>query len=290
MQVSIERCEPGDLFRCGESMQRYIFAGPSGCGKTTAAIYALKNWISTHDEYVLVSPSSDQAIYNAIPWTRKYTSYDSTELWGEIYRAQLRKACGINKRVMIVMDDILGSAGIRGTASGAGPIETIYALGRHHNLSCMVLVQKINVISPAVRTNSSLVIFRHNSMRDVELIYNECGFSTKREFSDILGRVWGAGRRVPFCFRYEDSVSFAGWDKKLLIRFGRERAPESGHESASEEERGETAEESSLQASPTNLNENPTEPSQSESRPDNIAETNDTTDLHSAGVHDEDPE
>lgn len=223
MQVSVEECSPGEFFGGDPSTRRYLICGPSGTGKSFSSMFALNNWLPKYDEYVLISLTHDQEIYNSIRWSRIYPEFTQQAVAKEIYRQQCRKDRGIKKSVMLVMDDIIGSAKIRGNSGGAGVLEKVFSLGRHLNISCMVLLQRISVVSPVVRTNASIVMFRHTSETDIDMLYSTCGFSNKKTFRDVVGRVWSRPPGYsPFCFRYSDSSYYAGWGSRILVEYTRD--------------------------------------------------------------------
>ena len=206
--------------------QRWVIIGQTNSGKTWSLAYALEHWIPRHDEYIIICPTwESQKIY---PYIIKILENKSTcsvsSLFSVnfiescIFKQQQRTKWDVNKTVCLILDDVLACKGIKGS-DATGLLEQIYALGRHHKISCFTLLQKITAVSTTVRNNASLIMFKSVNDYEIRTAYNTSGFGNLSTFKEALENIWSVERR-PYIFRVSDGTFYCGWDMNLAIQAG----------------------------------------------------------------------
>ena len=142
-----------------------------------------------------------------------HEKYDMGLIERIIFKQKQRTKWGVDKTVCLILDDVLSCKGVKGD-DATGLLEQIYALGRHHKISCFTLLQKITAVSTTVRNNASMVMFRSVNEYEIRTAFNTSGFGNLFTFKKTLADIWGVDRR-PFVFRITDGTFYCGWDIKI---------------------------------------------------------------------------
>lgn len=223
MNVSKEEIPLGSMFETvgGEPSQRWLFVGQTRSGKTWSLVYALEHWIPAHDEYIVICPTwKAQPIYyhmkKILNVSHIMEDYDINLVEALIYKQKMRTKWSVDKSICLILDDVLACKGLKGLDS-TGILEQIYALGRHHKISCFTLLQKITAVSTTVRNNASLVMFKSVNDYEIRTAFNTSGFGNLFTFKNTLADIWSVDRR-PFIFRVQDSTFYCGWDTKISTK------------------------------------------------------------------------
>jgi hypothetical protein len=147
------------------------------------------------DQIYIVCPSFDidskwHDIQNGlnIPDNHIYRDYDETELT-ELYKRledQYHEHVKDDKRppqCLIVLDDCSYSGDLKNKV--AGILAKIFCNGRHILLSAIVTAQKYSSISTTMRENCTSAIFFEATKKQGDLIYDDFGMTSKKEFERI---------------------------------------------------------------------------------------------------------
>jgi len=144
-----------------------VVVGPRKSGKTFWTVRCLRDtnaYAGTFQHLVLMSPT----LFIDWTWGALDTDHDSIELHDsfslkvidELFeRCYKRKERG--EHTLLVVDDSVANAEFRDyTASKKEhPLTRIAIHGRHRNLSCIVLTQKLRLLSSSMRANCDQGIF-----------------------------------------------------------------------------------------------------------------------------------
>lgn len=161
----------------GKHPFRCIVSGDSSSGKTTFALNVLNKFHSRYfDELWVWSPNYHiDSSWRALKWkpTHVFTSFDEKDV--EKLHQQQRSAIdskGVlgSKKVLVLIDDMLNDK----DAMQSKSMEVFNTIGRHLNISTMVLVQKLNKLSLTSRTNASnLFLFHSSNLKESQAIVDE---------------------------------------------------------------------------------------------------------------------
>jgi len=156
---------------------RMIVSGDSSSGKTTFALNLLNKFFSSYfDELWLWSPNYHiDSSWRALKWkpTHVFTEFNEADV--DKLHTQQRTAIdtkGVlrSKKVLALIDDMLNDR----DAMQSKSVEVFNTIGRHLNISTMVLVQKLNKLSLTSRTNASnLFLFHSSNLKESKAIVDE---------------------------------------------------------------------------------------------------------------------
>lgn len=121
-----------------------------------------------------------------IPDGNVYHRYDEDELENLYHKLedefQQRK-----EHTLIIMDDCSWGGDLKSKLHGV--MAKLACNGRHSFISLIITSQKYSDISTTLRENATGIIFYSCSQKQLELIYNDVGLSSKKEFCDMFRRV-----------------------------------------------------------------------------------------------------
>jgi len=124
-----------------------------------------------------------------IPDNNIYRQYDETELT-DLYKRledQYHEYTNEGKtppQCLIILDDCSYSGDLKNKV--AGILAKIASNGRHILLSMIVTAQKYSSISTTIRENCTSAIFFECTKKQQELIYEDFGVTSKKEFERIM--------------------------------------------------------------------------------------------------------
>lgn len=161
----------------GKHPFRAIVSGDSSSGKTTLALNLLNKFYSRYfDELWVWSPNFKiDSSWKALHWkpTHVFTTFDEADvekLHQQQREAILTKGVLNSKKVLVLYDDMLNEK----DAMHSSALEIFNTIGRHLNVSTMVLVQKMNKLSLTARTNASnLFLFHSSNLKESKTIVDE---------------------------------------------------------------------------------------------------------------------
>lgn len=161
----------------GKHPFRAIVSGDSSSGKTTFSLNCLNKWHRKYfDELWVWSPNYHiDSSWRALTWkpTHVFTEFNEADV--EKLHHQQRTAIdtkGVlgSKKVLVLIDDMLNDR----DAMQSKSMEVFNTIGRHLNISTMVLVQKLNKLSLTSRTNASnLFLFHSSNLKESKAIVDE---------------------------------------------------------------------------------------------------------------------
>ena len=226
LEIRPERVPLGSMFapEAGQG-SRWLIVGPSGSGKTMGICYAIKSgWFGpAHDEQFLLTPSYRQAVYNGVPWTQVYPLYDAAEIAAIAFKQQLREECNVTRRVLVVVDDALGAAGLR-AAPDANPLSVLYCRGRHLGIDVVCLSQRTVGLPMELRANCSIVMFETQNRSEIDAMYGLVGVGSRSEFGGLCRSVWRQKYR-PVIFNQSTGALYCGYDMRISCAAVVKKAP-----------------------------------------------------------------
>jgi GTPase SAR1 family protein len=153
-----------------------IFYGKPRSGKT----YLMKRIIEDlsrrrqYDKIIIISPTA---------FTGQWDNIDTRYLWDELDEVRIYKIIDLQKtradrgeehRLLLVLDDCVGSANFRSNL-----FRRLATSSRHYNMSIMLSSQHLKCVPPVLRTCCDYSFIFHNSNKnDIDAVYNEltCAF------------------------------------------------------------------------------------------------------------------
>lgn len=161
----------------GKHPFRTIVSGDSSSGKTTLVLNLMNKFYSKYfDELWLWSPNFHiDSSWRALKWTpthvfTKFNEADVEKLHQQQLQAIQSKGVLGAKKVLVVMDDMLNEK----DAMQSQSVEIFNTIGRHLNVSTLVIVQKLNKLSLTSRTNASnLFLFHSSNLKESKAIVDE---------------------------------------------------------------------------------------------------------------------
>lgn len=156
---------------------RGLVSGESGSGKTTLVINLYNKFYAKYfDEIWVWSPN----YYVDSTWQnlkrkpdRVFTYFDDADVEALHQRQQevVRKRGVLGaKKVLVIVDDFASEH----DAMHSHGFEQFYTIGRHSNVSILVIVQKLNKVGRTLRTNASwLALFHSSNAKELKDIKDE---------------------------------------------------------------------------------------------------------------------
>lgn len=143
------------------------------------------------DEVILINPTYDYDVkYHVVKFTKIYKEF-SLELMDELVAYFEEKAKEEPKpKILLILDDCISQDNFKSHRNDH-PLNTIAVNGRHWGVSMIILSQKYNAVSSAIRNQLDyLMIFESKNHKEKEDLYEEYGFGTKKEFFEFLDQVY----------------------------------------------------------------------------------------------------
>lgn len=169
----------------------------SGKSELIKFIYTKLNFGKEYD-YVAVIAESDQTIdffSEFVHGNLFIRKFDSSTIENIMKISEKIEADGKQKRFLVIVDDVVGN-----NAKYSESLRKLYAVGRHYNISCILICQQLTLINTTVRNNSDIILIgktknaqEKTSIRDNILDgiadddeIKEMGFDNKKEFYNYL--------------------------------------------------------------------------------------------------------
>ena len=121
----------------------------------------------------------------SIPDGNVFTKYDEEEL-EHLYSRLEEQFAKYKEHSLIIMDDCSFGGDLKSKIHGV--LAKFACNGRHHFISIVVTAQKYSDISTTLRENASGMILYNCSQKQLELIYNDVGLTSKKDFCDLFRR------------------------------------------------------------------------------------------------------
>lgn len=141
-------------------------------GKTFLCNYLLKHFSDNNrfDYYILFSQTSHvSGDFACIPQKCHFKEFTEKTL-NKVFEFQTKQKKSNNpKNCLIIIDDCIGGIGHDFLIL----LNKLYSLGRHYNISIILLTQYLkNSLSPVIRNNVDYMFFSINNRNTVDVIYD----------------------------------------------------------------------------------------------------------------------
>lgn len=164
--------------------QRILYCGKTGSGKSLLLRYMLDKYKHEFRKIYLISPTEriNNFYKGIVRDTDIFENYN--ESWMNLlikkltdYKQENDKSYG---NVCVILDDVVASENLNNSKS----LKTLLCRGRHINITVLITVQYINLVSPVVRNNSSYIICGKQNKLSVDLLadYYISGNLSRSEF------------------------------------------------------------------------------------------------------------
>lgn len=182
---------------------RMYVVGSSGSGKTNLIINLLTQPNMYGDLFgtniAVISPTARQLdkTYEMldIPETQ-YFPCDEIVLERIFEITKLAKEEKKSKPLLIILDDIISYKKFCNSKA----LLKLLVMGRHYNISCMILSQAYHRIPKSLRLNFSSIVFFKGSNKEIAILSEDfcpAGF-TNRQFSNLVSKI--TNKRFDFLF------------------------------------------------------------------------------------------
>jgi len=151
---------------------RWIVAGCTGSGKTHLVRWLLRELPEDElSELIVISASAAPKDWPETTPSRVYDDWDPLRLKRQIKRPGHK---------LFIIDDFLGL--IRPDEPA---LVYLFTAGRHHGASVILITQRLNGFSPAIRVNASRIyLCRTIAAKELDVLYDEVATSTMRKRAD----------------------------------------------------------------------------------------------------------
>jgi hypothetical protein len=179
----------------------YIISGASGSGKTNLLINLLKSNKQTKDKkhklsyrkmfdkVIFVSPSAHtikDSPLEKIADNQKFTELDQEVF--DLVEEITDEAVEDNKHNLLILDDV--SSQLR-SRENEKTLNQIIKNRRHKNLSIWVVGHKVTDLSPALRSNASMIfLFKPKTNREINTIQEEYMLMPKKQADEIMNTAY----------------------------------------------------------------------------------------------------
>lgn len=148
-----------------------VIASKRNSGKTFLCNYLIKHFHDNKlfDYYVLFSQTAHiSGDFGCLPDKSKFQEFTKEKLDKIFAYQEKAKNSKKPKQCLIILDDIVGAMNNDFT----GLINKIFTLGRHYNISIIVLTQFLKrVITPTIRNNIDYLFFSINNYPSLDTIF-----------------------------------------------------------------------------------------------------------------------
>lgn len=188
----IKQCMAASAGVLPEHPFRMYLVGASGSGKTNLILNLLTRDAMYKDYFgskrtVVVSPTARHldASYQALGLPEKNYFPCSEEVLDRFF--EIAKDAKDKKNTMpglIILDDIISNTKFCNSKS----LKKLLVMGRHYNLSCMILSQAYHRIPKTLRLNFSCIIYFKGSNKEIDTIVDDfcpAGYTKKQFVSKI---------------------------------------------------------------------------------------------------------
>jgi hypothetical protein len=179
----------------------YIISGASGSGKSNLIINLIRSnkfskdrkhklsYRKMFNKVIFVSPSAD-TIKNS-PFEKIADDQKFTELNEEVFEVLDdigEDAVEDNLHNLLILDDV--SSQLR-TRENEKRLNQIIKNRRHKNLSIIVVAHKSTDLSPALRSNASMIfLFKPKTMREINTIQEEFMMMPKKDADELMAAAY----------------------------------------------------------------------------------------------------
>ena len=162
----------------------FVLYGKAGSSKSSLAKYLIYHFQTKQlcDLVFVLSGTSFNEYYQQFLPKNQVKPYDEIIINNLLNLCKKKKEAGIDFRVLLILDDILGSI-----KSKSDTILKLINNHRHFNISVIISSQYPNAISPNIREGCSLAfIFHATTKRAIQALYESYGASDFDKINDFI--------------------------------------------------------------------------------------------------------
>lgn len=169
----------------------------SGKSELIKYIYQKCDFGSEYDFVIVMSESMETLDFfsEVVHGNLFFNKFDNQYIDNIIAQSEKLESEGTKKKFLVIFDDVIGN-----DVKSSLAVQKLYAIGRHYSISCILIIQKLTLMSTTVRNNSDVIfIGRAKSGSERKSIIDNMfkgmastseiekyGFKTKEDFYETL--------------------------------------------------------------------------------------------------------
>jgi hypothetical protein len=127
----------------------------SGKSELIKYLYNKLDFINEYDHCIIMSESEDSLDFYSefCPGNLFIKKFDAKIIEKTIQQSQILESEGKKLKFLCIIDDVVGN-----TIKHSEWIAKLYSIGRHYNMSCILICQQLTLINVTVRNNSDICL------------------------------------------------------------------------------------------------------------------------------------